>query len=405
MFEKCATRTYILIRNVESAYSKLHRNFWTLPSRNGLLMKPDTSLSSDSLRHDLKRAVPVTAEEFKSVRYLRPSQPENPHHIKVSILGEPNAGKSTLTNSLVKWKVCAVSRKVHTTRKRAVAVAIEDNKQIIFLDTPGFVTPEKTKKHSLEPAFVMDPLRSIKEADIIAVVVDISNKWTNNRLNTDVLRVLYDFKDKQSILVLNKIDAMKSKSRILSMTRILTDAEKCEQKDTDATEPLVEEVSDEASKQSLQKKDVGPDFYENIEHKRGWPLFSKVFMVSALKNDGVDDLRNYLFNETLPRNWTFNEGTVTDQHPHEIALTTVREKLLEYLPNEIPYLIDLRITKWELLSTGCPKINIKIVCSNARHRSFVIGPGGKHIAACVEKSRKAMRESFRRDVVLNLAVS
>lgn len=404
MFQKCATRTYLLIRNTETVYCNFYKCLCTLPSKAGSLMTADT-ISANSLSNDIKRVVPITSDEFKNLRASIPSQPENPHMLKVSILGEPNVGKSTLTNSLVKWKVCAVSRKVHTTRKRASAILVEDNKQIVFLDTPGFVSPEKTKKHSLEPSFVMDPVRSIREADLIAVVVDISDKWTNNRINTDILRILYDFKDRMSILVLNKIDAMKSKNRILDLTRILTDGVKEKIKDAHNDKPSMEEALSEMNNQPLQKKDVDSEFYENIEHKRGWPLFSQVFMISALKNDGVEDLRNYLLNQVVPHDWVYNRSIVTDQHPHEIALMTVREKLLEYLPNEIPYTLDLKISKWEMLSTGCPKINIVIICANSRHRSFVIGPCGKHIAACVEKSRKAMRESFRRDVVLNIAVS
>ncbi|XP_035209494.1 GTPase Era, mitochondrial-like [Stegodyphus dumicola] len=358
--------------------------------------------SSIESHNDDTKKVPLTLEEYKKLRGLEPFQPEDPHILKVSILGEPNVGKSTLTNSLVKWKICAVSRKVHTTRKKAAAVLIEGNKQIVFLDTPGFVSAEQTIKHKLEPSFIMDPLKSIRDAHLIAVVIDISNRWTNNKINGDILEVLNEFKHKKSILILNKVDAMKSKTRLLSLTRILTGGGVSNILDSnfEKTSGLEEMIE---KQKELKIKECDED--ENEEQKRGWPFFSNVFMVSALKNEGVDDLRRYLLNEAVPGKWMYHSSVVTDQHPHELALMIVREKLLDYLPEEIPYNINLRVSKWELLSTGCPKIDIKIICQNSRHKRFVLGPNGKHIALCADKSRRAMREAFRRDVVLHLGVA
>ncbi|XP_054711521.1 GTPase Era, mitochondrial-like [Uloborus diversus] len=353
-----------------------------------------------------KRRVPVHEDDFKALRKTRPIQPENPHRLKVSILGEPNAGKSTLTNSLVRWKVCSVSKKVHTTRRRSAAVLVQENKQIVFLDTPGLVSAEHSKKHSLEPSFVMDPMRSVREADLIAVIIDVSNKYTNSRISPNILEILSECKDKKSILVLNKIDAMKSKDRLLHLVKVLTEGTLYDFfiskfGEQAAKQLSIEEISDETNKHANQDCVVDS---EGVEERKGWPYFSRVFMVSALRNNGVEDLRNYLLSEVVPGNWPFSDNMVTDQHPHEIALMTVREKLLEYLPQEIPYAVDLYVASWEILSTGCPKINIKIKCNNARHKRFVIGPSGKHIAACVEKTRLALRESFRKDVVLNIGV-
>lgn len=93
-----------------------------------------------------------------------------------------------------------------------------------------------------------------------------------------------------SPLTFKQIDAMKSKGRLLSLTRILTSSEVPNKKDSDkevSETKLLTEICDNFS----SVEDVDPDFYENIEHKRGWPLFSKVFMVSALKDDGIEDLR------------------------------------------------------------------------------------------------------------------
>ncbi|GFT46662.1 GTPase Era, mitochondrial [Nephila pilipes] len=372
----------------------------TLSSLTSVVYSSEEQNSSDMNENSFTVAqnksikkIPLSVEEYKRLKSLLPIQPENPHLLKVSILGEPNVGKSTLTNKLVKWKVCAVSRKVHTTRKKAAAILVEDNKQIVFLDTPGFVEPELTHKHHLEPSFVMDPLKSIREADIIAVVVDISNKWTNNKISKNIINVLEEFREKKSILLLNKIDAMKSKSRLLSLTKILTGGVMNGIENSNFEEHISEKNS------SCKDNSI-----EISNQNRGWASFSKVFMVSALRNDGIHELRNYLLNEALPKNWMYHNNIITDQHPHDIALTILREKLLEYLPEEIPYVLDLRISKWDVLTTGIPKIEMKIVCPHSRHKRFVIGPGGKHIASCVQKCRHTMKETFKKDVFLNIAV-
>ncbi|CAL1267677.1 unnamed protein product [Larinioides sclopetarius] len=291
VFSRINRSLFIFLKSTEVVPARYTRIFST--SDNGETETSDKALQSSSQSSKFwNKRVPIKVEEFKEQKKLTPCQPVNPHLLKVSILGEPNVGKSTLTNRLVKWKVCAVSKKVHTTRKKATAVFVEDNKQIVFLDTPGFVTPELTKKHNLEATFVMDPLRSIYEADIIAVVVDISNKWTNNRINENILEVLEDYRHKKSILILNKIDAMKSKGRLLSFTKILT----CDAINgiENSTQEASQNVISEQNMSNLDSVEEGHScsaVTSNRGQTKGWPLFSNVFMVSALKNDGIDELR------------------------------------------------------------------------------------------------------------------
>ncbi|GIY22568.1 GTPase Era, mitochondrial [Caerostris darwini] len=407
VFSKINRSTFLLIRESQILCGHFNRFASTsMTSVNDGEYHSKIDLKSSNPIH-VNKKIPVAIDEFERIKSLKPCQPENPHLLKVSILGEPNVGKSTLTNKLVKWKVCAVSRKVHTTRRKASAIFVEDNKQIVFLDTPGFVSPELSKKHNLEASFVMDPVRSIMDADIIAVVVDISNKWINNRINQDVLQLLQDYKEKKSILILNKIDAMKSKSRMPSLLKILTN--------NTADDILYSSIQLNNSEDNISNKKT-EDTKENPENiarskssvlketGKGWPLFSKVFTVSALKNIGIDDLRNYLLNEALPKEWMYHDCVVTDQHPHALAITILREKLLEYLPEEIPYILDLQIYKWNILNTGSPEIGIKIKCHNSRHKRFVIGPAGKHISLCVEKYRNALKEAFKKDILVHINV-
>ncbi|GIY22945.1 GTPase Era, mitochondrial [Caerostris extrusa] len=363
VFSKIHRSTFLLIRGSQILCGHFNRFASTsMTSVNDGEYHSKIDLKSSNPIH-VNKKIPVAVDEFERIKSLKPCQPENPHLLKVSILGEPNVGKSTLTNKLVKWKVCAVSRKVHTTRKKASAIFVEDNKQIVFLDTPGFVSPELSKKHNLEASFVMDPVRSIMDADIIAVVVDISNKWINNRINEDVLQVLQDYKEKKSILILNKIDAMKSKSRMPSLLKILTN--------NTADDILYSSIQLNNSEDNISNKKTG-DTKESLENI------------------------NYLLNEALPNEWMYHDCVVTDQHPHALAITILREKLLEYLPEEIPYILDLQIYKWNILNTGSPEIGVKIKCHNSRHKRFVIGPAGKHISLCVEKYRNALKEAFKK---------
>jgi hypothetical protein len=102
-----------------------------------------------------------------------------------------------------------------------------------------------------------------------------------------------------------------------------------------------------------------------VREKTYWPYFNQVFMVSSLENDGVDDLRRYLFSRAKPGNWIFSRNLLTDQMPQDIAQQIVREKLLENVQDEVPYFIDIQICYWEIDESDRLNIAISLV------------PGGK----------------------------
>jgi len=135
----------------------------------------------------------------------RPDMPENSRVLRVVLLGAPNAGKSTLSNQLLGRKVFPVSKKVHTTRCQALGVITEKEAQVILLDTPGLISPVKQKRHHLELSLLEDPWKSMESADLVVVLVDVSDKWTRNQLRPQVLQCLTQFSQVPSILVMNKI--------------------------------------------------------------------------------------------------------------------------------------------------------------------------------------------------------
>ncbi|KAL1140693.1 hypothetical protein AAG570_000623 [Ranatra chinensis] len=246
--------------------------------------------------------------------------------LKVAIIGTPNSGKSTLINNLVGRKVFAISKKVHTTRCRARAVGIESNTQLVFLDTPGLVSALETDKYKLDKSYVTGGEDAIEEADVIGVVHDISNPYTRHKLDIKVLRLLHLFQQKESFLIINKIDTVKSKRKLLDLSAALTGGAL-----RNYNEPLIAEKMTEVS------------VMERVRREPQWKHFSDVFMVSALLEEGTKDIKSYLLHCAQPGKWLFKEDVFTDQKPPQIIEGVVRSKLLEYLPYEVPYTVNVKL--------------------------------------------------------------
>ncbi|XP_064620611.1 GTPase Era, mitochondrial-like [Lineus longissimus] len=440
--------------------------------------------------------------EDHHMRLLKdPDQPQDAQSLKVAIVGAPNAGKSTLTNALLGWRVSSVSSKVHTTRSRINVVLTEMNKQIIFLDTPGMVHPSKRKKHNLEHSLIRDPYSSLYQADIIAVIVDVSVPWVSAGLDKQILKALSIHEDKTAILVLNKVDLLKSKHKLLQLTRLLTEGvidgtrdsfvakattkkrikqileeestnellqkhmpqgriqknidsenENEEEKDNillkedqqgDHTETsdLNDQETVSGSDESSDKSDlwnVGGIFrgqkvvsampegksrrnampamelrswdeyaqalkraQENVKDRRGWDQFKQVFMVSSTEHDGVEDLKDYLLDQATPGDWLYHSSVVTDQTPVDIIRHCIWEKLLDHLPNDIPYNLDLELEM--VVEEGSMfRIAVNVICPSERHMRFTMGRGGRNIALVAAEAKQALMNTFKCDLSLML---
>lgn len=304
--------------------------------------------------------------------------------LKTAIIGVPNAGKSTLINQLVGRNVFAVSRKVHTTRCTARAVIINDLTQIIFLDTPGLVSLNESEKHRLENSFLTDCEEAIKEADIIGVIHDVSNTFTRHRLSSKVLRLLHQYSQKRSFLILNKVDAMKRKRDLLELTDRLTSGQ----------------VDTNVDRGSLTQS----QFQEMISKEIGWPRFENIFMVSALNGDGVGDIKLHLLNSAKPGKWLFDKTVITDQDQVSIVENCVFSKLLEYLPNVVPYNLKATVEYLNQSQDGSITVVVLIGCKNLRTQKFIMGKGGgrmKNIALAVEQD---LRKFFLNDVRVKLVL-
>ncbi|XP_016380848.1 GTPase Era, mitochondrial-like [Sinocyclocheilus rhinocerous] len=383
------------------------------------LQKGRAVLSDEGLCHH-PVSVPSDSGHQFSLVLKDPDQPKNAKSLKVAIVGAPNAGKSTLTNQLLGRKLFAVSEKVHTTRSRAVGVLTQDDTQIILLDTPGLTTPIKAKRHHLEESLLVDPFESIKEADLVVVLVDVSDKWTRNKLDYEVLKCLALKPDVPVILVLNKVDLLKNKTLLLDITAQLTEgvvngkirirgAEKPHQKlaakphSRHTEEPHSESMKDGASQEGQDKDRLSPEELKALKSRRGWPLFKDIFMLSSVDREDVETLKRYLFEGAKPGQWQYHSEVLTDQGPEEVCISTIREKLLQYLPKEVPYSMTQQIEIWKESEDGVLDISIKLYVKKDSHMKMVIGSGGHMITRITQEAENDLMKIFLREVRLKIS--
>ncbi|KAM7069461.1 GTPase Era, mitochondrial isoform 4-T4 [Molossus nigricans] len=241
----------------------------------------------DSLLTPRVPAVSMRRDEQELLLVHPPDMPENPRVLRVVLLGAPNAGKSTLSNQLLGRKVFPVSQKVHTTRCQALGVITEEEAQVILLDTPGLISPVKQKRHHLELSLLEDPWKSMESADLVVVLVDVSDKWTRNQLSPQVLQCLTQFSQVPSILVMNKVDCLKQKSVLLELTAALTEGvvngKKLKTRQAFRSQAGIHCPSPAAKGPNTQSVG-GPQ-------RIGWPHFQEVFMLSALNQEDVKTLK------------------------------------------------------------------------------------------------------------------
>ncbi|XP_073336190.1 GTPase Era, mitochondrial [Pagrus major] len=364
-------------------------------------------------------SVPPDSGEQVSLLLRHPDQPDNAKVLKVAIIGSPNAGKSTLSNQLLGRKVFAVSKKVHTTRTRAMGVLTEDDTQIILLDTPGLTTASKVKRHQLEKSLLVDPWNTVKEADLMVVMVDVADKWMCNRLDPEVLKCLAQHPHIPAILVLNKVDLVKAKDRLLNITAELTCGVVNGRKTR--VRPMIrpsrtEKRPERDSEMLLDEDNAGPEDsteansvlskekLKALRSQQGWPHFKDVFMLSSLDSEYIDALKNYLMVAAKPGSWQYHSEVLTDQSPEEVCKNIIREKLLECLPQEVPYSVTQSVELWQEVENGELHISVKLYTKKDTHVSMVIGPAGQLVGQIAQEVGEDLSRIFLRDVRLKLSV-
>jgi GTPase len=268
----------------------------------------------------------------------------------VALIGAPNAGKSTLLNSLVGSKVSIVSRKVQTTRALVRGIAIEGEAQLIFVDTPGIFKP----KRRLDRAMVTSAWGGAGDADVIALLLDV-RKGIDEEAEA-ILAKLSELK-RQKVLILNKIDLIE-RSKLLAMAAKLN-----------------EQVP-----------------------------FAHTFMISALKGDGIETMKRQLAQMMPEGPWLYPEDQISDAPLRMLAAEITREKIYERLHEELPYESTVETDQWQVRPDGSVRIEQTVFVERDSQRKIVLGKGGQTIKAIGQAARREIAEIAETPVHLFLFV-
>lgn len=267
----------------------------------------------------------------------------------VAIIGQPNAGKSTLTNLFVGGKISIVSHKVQTTRVRTLGIAIYEETQLVLLDTPGIFKPKKT----LEKSLVKSAWNTVKGVDALVLLVDAT--YHNLSSSFDILDELKT--DSPLFLVLNKVDQL--------------------------TEEKVKTIAEQFSR------------YKNVE---------KTFCISALNAQGTDELKQELANKMPYSEWHYPEDILSNQPENLWAAEITREQLYLQLHEEIPYETYVVPESFEYFEDGSVKISQAVVVARSSQKGIILGAKGSRIKSIGEKTRKILETEMNQRVHLKLFV-
>ncbi|HAB39336.1 MAG TPA: GTPase Era [Rhodobacteraceae bacterium] len=270
----------------------------------------------------------------------------------VALIGEPNAGKSTLLNRVVGAKVSIVTHKVQTTRTRIRGIAIEGDSQIVFVDTPGLFRPRRR----LDRAMVAAAWGGAADADVVILMIEAHRGLTGGV--EEILEGLVDISKGRTVaLAINKIDRVEA-SFLLKLTKDLNDR------------------------------------YD----------FAKTFMISAEKGHGVHDFLVWLSVQVPQGPWLYPEDQVADLPMRMIAAEVTREKLTLRLHQELPYQLTVETENWRELKDGSVHIDQIIYVSRDGHKGIVLGKNGETIKAISKASRMDLMNFLERKVHLFLKV-
>jgi GTP-binding protein Era len=268
----------------------------------------------------------------------------------IALIGAPNAGKSTLVNALVGSKVAIVTPKVQTTRALLRGIAMQGSAQLVLIDTPGIFAPRRR----LDRAMVTTAWGGAHDADIVAVLID-----AKQGLDDDAQTLLAKLGEvsQRKVLILNKVD-------LVEKTKLLTLSQEC-----------------------------------NANAR-----FDATFMISAIKGDGVSDVRQWLAEHVPEGPWHYPEDEVSDAPLRQLAAEITREKLYLKLHQELPYQSTVETETWTERKDGSVRIEQTIYVERESQRKIVLGKAGQSIKAIGEASRRELADIIEKKVHLFLFV-
>jgi GTP-binding protein Era len=269
--------------------------------------------------------------------------------IKLCIAGETNVGKSTFLNNIFKQKISIVSRKAQTTLKKKTGIFYFNNKQYIFLDTPGiFSTHTRLSRSTFKQAS-----NAILESDLVLFLLDATGINFENTI--EIIKYIQSL-DKEYLIVVNKID--------------------------------------------LLKKDEYLKKIENIQYKLNT---KNVFTISAIKAIGIKSLLQY-----IEKNFTFFYKKLSEVKSRNISTEfveeVVREKVLNFIHEEVPYNLKFQAENISIKKDRSYVINISILLSKNSHKPIVIGRSGEKIKKIGIYARKDLENIYKKKIHLFLHI-
>ncbi|XP_013098495.1 GTPase Era, mitochondrial [Stomoxys calcitrans] len=320
--------------------------------------------------------------------------------LSIAVIGVPNAGKSTFINNLINHRVCPTSSKVHTTRKSNKAIYTTGQTQLVFYDTPGLVTQKEINKHKLEKSFKSSYRHAIQHADMIAVLHDVSNSWTRKQLHPTVIDSLKAYPQLPSVLILNKIDAIKSKRITLELIRILTNNTLSGRKHNKINKKL---RLDESKKEEESLEDKSHFEFEDLHNSESnWSNFSDVFLVSSITGNGLNKVHDYFIEKAKPCSWKYSSDTFTDEAPEDLIVDSVKARLLDYLPQEIPYTLEPAIEYYNV-DRNTIYASVEVVCPTKRIERLICGESNGRLRQITERVTSDLVETFGKPISFTIS--
>lgn len=271
----------------------------------------------------------------------------------VSIVGLPNAGKSSFLNAVINFNLAITSKKPQTTRKNLKGIYNDEESQIVFVDTPGI----HKVKNKLDDYMSKSIDKSIDDIDMIIAIIDI---------------MTYDTDDYEK---LNDVLSKVSVNKVLLIN-------KCDLKEFD---------------ENSVKNEILSKFNDDIS-------FDRIFFVSSLKKKNIKDVIAYIKNELPEGKRYYNEDDLTDESTKQIVADIIRQQCLYKLDKEIPHGIVVVVNSMKKSKTKCMNIEADIICEKDRHKSIIIGKSGTMIKNIGTGARIAIEKFLDNKVNLKLNV-
>lgn len=271
-----------------------------------------------------------------------------------AILGLPNSGKSTLLNVLLGQKLSIITSKPQTTRKRILGILSEEDYQIIFLDTPGILSPS----YLLQEKMMEDVKTSLDDADVILLVIDVAEDPLGEiLLNQEFISESVLKSSKPKLLVINKVD--------------------------------------------LSNQEKVSELLKHFEKRKS---FEEIIPISAALNFNIQRVKEEIIRFLPEGPKLFPDDQVTDANERFFVSEIIREKILEHYRDEIPYSSEVLIIEFKEREEGKNFISAEIVVERDSQKAIIIGKGGAAIKKLGQAARESIEKFLQKDVFLELRV-